>query len=304
VNDFLYNLASRVVSVDDDIRPRLPSVFEPVASASGPVFAASDEDFNVEFPSVATDHEASEKPPALDSSLTQSRKTEASFRASEHSYSETIIDRSSVPGEQQGEAEPGNRASLSNENRADTPTRHLAPAPEGILARPTSVTRKEEVASLGSNRPVPKLIPERSRPSSPDGDNPSADIKSQFTETLETDAFYARIRRESVLPPHGVDRIRSEGDGRNGTVPLVNPAQPQPVLPAGPGQTEPPWQRQRIIAEPTITENVINVTIGRIEVRAASPPPAKSKSGSHAPAVTSLDDYLRQRTRTDRGGGV
>jgi hypothetical protein len=43
-------------------------------------------------------------------------------------------------------------------------------------------------------------------------------------------------------------------------------------------------------------EPVINVTIGRVEVRASAPAaPPKPKSKPKAPAVMSLDDYLNQR---------
>src|SRR5262249_17103988 len=53
-----------------------------------------------------------------------------------------------------------------------------------------------------------------------------------------------------------------------------------------------------------ITEQVINVTIGRIEVRATPPPSAAARSSNQKPPVMSLDDYLRQRSGGGRGGGV
>ncbi|MGH9833927.1 MAG: hypothetical protein ACREBD_19600 [Blastocatellia bacterium] len=51
-------------------------------------------------------------------------------------------------------------------------------------------------------------------------------------------------------------------------------------------------------------EPVIQVTIGRIEVRATEPSAqAKNEGGRTAPPVMSLDDYLRQRSRMGSTGG-
>jgi hypothetical protein len=48
--------------------------------------------------------------------------------------------------------------------------------------------------------------------------------------------------------------------------------------------------------QPDASEHTIQVTIGRVEVRAEAPPgPPKPKSKPKAPAVMSLDDYLKQR---------
>jgi hypothetical protein len=54
--------------------------------------------------------------------------------------------------------------------------------------------------------------------------------------------------------------------------------------------------QQTRAAEP---EQIVQVTIGRIEVRAASPQPAQARTqpkGSHQPSQ-SLEEYLRQRAR-------
>ena len=50
--------------------------------------------------------------------------------------------------------------------------------------------------------------------------------------------------------------------------------------------------RRAPAAEPTI-----HVTIGRVEVRAVTPPAPSSRKGRDASPVMSLDEYLRTRAR-------
>lgn len=68
---------------------------------------------------------------------------------------------------------------------------------------------------------------------------------------------------------------------------------------------EPPMPRAQMGSQTQSappSEQVINVTIGRIEVRATPPPSAAPRTSNQKPPVMSLDDYLRQRS--GRGGGV
>jgi hypothetical protein len=58
------------------------------------------------------------------------------------------------------------------------------------------------------------------------------------------------------------------------------------------------WQR---INTQTKSEPVINVTIGRIEVRAVQAETTKKPKAHHKPSgVMSLDDYLKQREKRGR----
>jgi hypothetical protein len=50
-------------------------------------------------------------------------------------------------------------------------------------------------------------------------------------------------------------------------------------------------------------EQVINVTIGRIEVRATAAPSPPARATNQKPPVMSLDEYLRRRASGGRGGG-
>jgi hypothetical protein len=47
-------------------------------------------------------------------------------------------------------------------------------------------------------------------------------------------------------------------------------------------------------------EPAINVTIGRVEIRATSAPPASQRPAPKSAKVLSLESYLRQRAKGDR----
>ena len=305
VNDFLYNLANRALSVDDNVRPRVPSRFEPAASVSALVSDARGATADVEFEDVATNRQAGEGPEALHFSLPQSIKTETSFRAGEQGDSPSSPGGSLPHDDSSVESNLRPAAPPSNENAAEITAESPSTIKEDALLRPTSPLSADddEIAKHQAGELTPKLITEPPRTSSSDSDNAAGNIRSRLAETLELDEFPARIRGESLIRANRVDWIGRVRDPDNGTLAPVSPTQAQAMLPAKHTRTEQPLHHSRIIAEPTISENVINVTIGRIEVRAASPPPAKSKSVNQAPSVMSLDDYLRQRTGTDRGGG-
>ena len=303
MNDFLYNLASRAVSVDDDVRPRLPSLFEPGASVSAPGFALSDEASDVQFQKIAPDRAPSDGPTALDLSLPQSVNADEGFRASEQTDSQPMTTRLVSAEERHVESDRHYLASPSKEDAADMTVGNLSPTTRSTPLRPASLSPADRDEKLLSVDLAPKLIPEPPHATSPESDNAIRNNKSQFAETIERNEFSRGTRQRSLVAAKTVDRIRSGSDVNNETILVSNAAPNQPVLNAKHGRSDWQLQRPRITSEPPISENVINVTIGRIEVRAASPPPAKSRSGNQVPPVMSLDDYLRQRTRSDRGGG-
>lgn len=92
---------------------------------------------------------------------------------------------------------------------------------------------------------------------------------------------------------------------------MVTPAE-HPVAPAKAVAARRP-STQRIVVEPATAPHrpagaplpvaadpapVINITIGRVEVRAVSTPPAPRRPEARGPRPMTLDEYLKQR-----GGG-
>lgn len=101
-------------------------------------------------------------------------------------------------------------------------------------------------------------------------------VSQQITQTLETPALLTNLipRPDSELVLPSTDKSRPN------------------LLSRSPNATG---------AEVPPSETIINVSIGRIEVRAATPPKAaRPEKQRRAPQVMNLDDYLRQRSGGSR----
>lgn len=108
------------------------------------------------------------------------------------------------------------------------------------------------------------------------------------------DAAWGQLERESLAAAH------------REPAPIAPPPAPEPgralrvevrPAPAAERRSAPPAAAPRQVAEaPPAAPPTIQVTIGRIEVRAAPAPPAARPATPAGPAL-SLDDYLRQRNR-------
>jgi len=92
----------------------------------------------------------------------------------------------------------------------------------------------------------------------------------------------------SRLPENHQSSAGRSADHRRGETRLVPPA----WLAQLQSEFQRRWGLQQHSKQP---EHTVNVTIGRVEVRAQAPAPPKPKARSKAPAALSLDDYLNQR---------
>jgi hypothetical protein len=151
-------------------------------------------------------------------------------------------------------------------------------------------------------------------------DRREAMVEEQAPPKLATAPFRPKLssavdRREAMVEEKAIEQIVNKIDllsasrdeaqaveaARNETsTPLV--VRPKLDRYAEPPMPRPQPKAQTQSAPPS--EQVINVTIGRIEVRATPPPAATSRSNNQKPPGMSLDDYLRQRSGGGRGGGV
>jgi hypothetical protein len=187
-----------------------------------------------------------------------------------------------------------------------TPTR--SPAAPPAQPQPPAVVRSPVQQSPG---PAPARTPE---------ERPALPAQAPTTSTI------VRERTVVIRPAPPAAPERASTGGERGQI-RARPAPPAPVVqaprkesrPAAPAEHKPverdvshlvprpapapaPRQRRDRQAPPTPTVPVVNVTIGRIEVRAkrlAATAPAASPSQRPSP-VMSLDKYLKQR----RGGSV
>jgi hypothetical protein len=108
----------------------------------------------------------------------------------------------------------------------------------------------------------------------------------------------------AVHPPVATDDGRFPTPSPPSPITLIRTQTTPPTLPAPathPSIHHSPFtiHDSQFLPHPPEPAPIIQVTIGRIEVRATPPPPAREKRQSPSPAM-SLDDYLRQRNGDQR----
>jgi len=181
---------------------------------------------------------------------------------------------------------------------APAPASRLSPPPEktpGVLPAPPASLAVASQPAAGP-RSAPALPPEPPPPSQP----APAPLASMIT---------VEAAREG--PPLAVQPAarRPEAPGPEAASPLGDHA-PRPESPPAPPRLElkpvlapppPPGQPERLPQPPQPPASepapVVNITIGRIEVRAAQPanPEAAVRKTRSTPPVMSLEEYLKRR---------
>jgi hypothetical protein len=171
----------------------------------------------------------------------------------------------------------------------------LKPGPESELALlPTSVPGQSNVqkASRIFSRLPPPLTLREDKPSNSTRGR-SDIIKSPLPEVVASVSYEGIVREEAgsfqpatALKPVAISERRERESLTRSTPQAIVPtirALP-PFAPLSPARAPPP---------------TINVTIGRVEVR-AMPPPAQQRARPKPAKVLSLEDYLRQRANGGR----
>lgn len=150
-----------------------------------------------------------------------------------------------------------------------------------VEPRGTSGREVDEVKRPSSDvRPAPPPSPARRQPAA------APSVREEELSFLRNESARARERErrgEDADESHAPRHVR-RGRESSGAV------EPRPVPRRERASAARDAQRERAEAPPTI-----NVTIGRVEIRATQgPPPSPSRAESVAPRM-SLDDYLRRR---------
>lgn len=277
MNDYIGNLIARTVSPAAAVRPQLPSLFEPAPAARE---AKSEPEFEhenfVEQPPVTR---PSEKLAPTRLSIPTPRRSV--LREPEQTVPD--ISRARKILETSQESEPARPAtSIRHQSTSREPSRIFFPRGDGR-------------SSPEPEAPVQPRIFRRAAPT-PSEDKPSNStqrrsdaIKSPLRDVIASASHEVGAREEirpsqsSVAPkPVVVPELRKhellKWSGVQPVVPTIRPLPPIAPLPPA-AATAPP---------------TINVTIGRVEIRAV-PPPAQQRPKPKPPTVLSLDDYLRQR---------
>ncbi len=155
----------------------------------------------------------------------------------------------------------------------------------GATTRPLETARAHRVDDLAA----PQITTEAHHPAHPRVEPTS--VAARAAAATKT-SFRAPARAQPAVAPR-VEVSETPED----TVPLLAPPFPAPAMVLGPGVVQAPPARPNATEESgeAVTGPTIEVTIGRVEVRAvtAARPPARQ---SPKPAERlSLDEYLRQR---------
>jgi hypothetical protein len=282
MSDYLGNLIARTVSPAVAVRPHLPSIFEPAPPTRETVKSPEFEQESFVERSLVT--RRSETPAAVPLPILMPRQSV--LPEPRQTVPENPLTKK-VPESRRESAPPTPTLRQSAPQKA----RRIFPPKEG--SKP-SIERKAAVQ--------PEIVP-RAVSTLP-GDKPSNSarrksdmIKSPLLDVIasrplehqashevgpreETGRSQPAVALEAVVVAEPRERELAARSDLQAVVPTIRPL--PPVTPLQPvAATAPP---------------TINVTIGRVEIRAVSPP-AQQRVKPKAPTVLSLEDYLRQRAK-------
>lgn len=313
MSDYLSNLAARSLHGVETVRPRLGSLFEPVRPA-GESVAMPDLDAHEGIGFLGLERESEPEVPTAP-------PLRPGARPSPKTVAEVDTQAVTEPAEDEALHPPVGQPRRSQQEQAAGPaTTDLPPDATGArhVPRPP-VGRRSTIdqspprtpsppAMAGQTQTAPSPLPAPVSPSvlRPAITRPSAPA----AEAFDTETYVAP--RPSVGSPMTAPPVRAVAAADGETEPArSNRVVPAATDPAGlPSRRPIAWS---VIAQPQVAkappaaasvppspaaqaETTIQVTIGRIEVR-AMPAPATPRSRVSAPPVMSLDEYLRQRDR-------
>lgn len=179
----------------------------------------------------------------------------------------------------------------------------LAPRPvetagqgdEPVPAKPGRQARAAEASSVASLQPLPVIAGIVASPATRPGEQQS-DYKPE-PDVMRTAKTVLRRTPESAreVSGPGPKELHQES-GVLIPKPTVGPA-PYPAAREAPGADVATAARDFTANTPMTEQSapVINVTIGRVEVRAVHAPAGKPRNEPSRPKPLSLDDYLKQR---------
>jgi hypothetical protein len=190
----------------------------------------------------------------------------------------------------------------------DVVTTHLASVSSAPVTEPKATRPEEPVKPSVIAAPKPQtLTPERT-------------IETIVEKTIEREVIKEQATEEPAIKeiqtfthPHPQPQTLHRDEGKPAPqppkvevkhLPAPKEAPPiKPLVPKSPIRSQPTPPKMRAVSRAdskrpaTPPAPVINVTIGRVEVRATAPMPTKAQTARPAGPKLSLDDYLRSRAR-------
>lgn len=312
MSDYLGNLVTRTLSEAAAVRPQLPSLFEQsVASgqtkselefeqetfSAGPPTTQRAEPTAWNQSSILTPRQSSlgepESPPIKHRAETPASSPPPNLAPHQSSLGDPEAERiarrtgtpgSNLPPHESMTSDPEPIAPRSSRLKS---IRHATEEPqpsfEGVV--PRSASRREESKSVpvqaetNVGRVTPEMRKNDSRANARKISSPRARASEAAISVSQLSTPDSQLKSPSLVRSAAtVQKIRAV----EAVVPAIRSL---PQLPPAPKSASAP---------------TINVTIGRVEIRATSPAPAPLRAKPKSANVLSLEDYLRQRAK---GGG-
>ena len=303
MNDLLNSLLDRTIKSGPSIRPRLPSAFEPASERLEPGVPLLSRASDAEALEVVVETDSRAPAPAV---LTPKREPTKSNPASldhvEESAtpelsSRTHVTKPAVPDEVQVIREIV--ANVTQPQLANTAVDRLRDqtldsAITSLLAPPSNAEPllEPQTQSPAQPRSLPAEIVEEREVTPKSAREAAREIKARVVKVSLPDKVQQKGVLETIEPTADEPPVVETSNQKPLIQSTVQPRlEPKVVYPAV----------QQLKSE-RIVEQLVNVTIGRVEVRAT--PVATSRFRSEKQTTTSLDDYLRQHHPGGRGAGV
>lgn len=183
--------------------------------------------------------------------------------------------------------------------RAEMPPSGIGEAADAAVTRPVPPRRPSALPPARADEPgqaITHTADTRPRPARSAG-SPPTPAPALFDDLLLHDEPTFPPRREAAdAPVIATSALR-------GSAAAEAAAEPAPVRNGSTRQTAAVVPAAAPAAPPAVPREppVVNITIGRVEIRATTPAPASSPRPAPAtPRTLTLDDYLAQRTRPTR----
>jgi len=304
VSDFLKNLVERSLAPSGAVRPQHLSIFEPPPVNGGEFFGRNEDrglagiGQHLQHPSAQVSrlqslrHPATSEPPqpfvaplsevGLNSAgpaqvpnapnvrpgVDQSARQPGTAPPSERYGTAAGTARN-----EDGAARPDLRNASSVRPHVSPSEKHPSAAPSSEQHTTADVAKTDEQGA--AHQP---LLPTEQTP---------GESKSIFRDPTENRAH--QVRAEKIIEMIAGERGPQREPTQSRDVPAISR---RPLSPR-------PFASRQQLKNPPVPPS-ITITIGRIEVRATPPPPARSQPARASAPITSLDEYLRQRAGGDR----
>ena len=280
MSDYLGNLVTRTISQEPVVRPQLPSIFEP-SIASGQVRSELEfehEAFSASSPGTQRSEATAPNPPSSAPSITAPHQSAVGGPQSERIAHPTGTSRSIRAPSQSVVRDPEPIAPRVSRPKAIRRASGNAEAsPEDIVPGPASKRRESRSVPVQAEANVERVAPELRKNDSPAGQRESTSRRARASETPTLVSQLSTPDSPNIPSPVKPAATMQKIRAVEAVVPAIR------SFPQFPPAPKPP-------SAPTI-----NVTIGRVEIRAVSPAPTPQRTRPKSANVLSLEEYLRRR---------